>query len=110
MCSYNNFNAVTFLEVVSKYFNGWARWISHEQPGGQVDCLGAQARLVIEGDGRKVTRLLIRDPSQVSFAGGGEQTFTCGTQKPARRVMIDYYVKPDAKLGTAGEAVVIEFR
>jgi hypothetical protein len=73
----------------------------------QVDCLGKQARLVIEGDDRKTTRLLVRDPAQIAFAGGGEKTLTCGPQKPARRVVVEYYINPDAKLGTAGDVAVI---
>ncbi len=75
----------------------------------QVDCLGQQARLIIEGEDRQVTRLLIRDPSQVAFAGGGEKTFSCGIQKPVRRIAVEYYVRPDAGFGTAGDAAVIEF-
>jgi hypothetical protein len=75
----------------------------------QVDCLGKQARLVIEEQDRKLTRLLVRDPKQLVVAGGGELTFGCGPQKPARRVVVEYFPKPDAKLGTAGEAAVIEF-
>ena len=75
----------------------------------QVDCLGKQARLVIEGDDKKLTRLLIPDPAQVAIEGGGEKTFGCGPQKPARRVVVQYFPKPDAKLGTAGEVAVIQF-
>ncbi|HSW49431.1 MAG TPA: hypothetical protein VLH09_04615, partial [Bryobacteraceae bacterium] len=74
----------------------------------QVDCLGKQARLVIEMADRKVTRLIVRDPGQI-FIAGGEKSLTCGPQKPARRVMVEYFAKPDAKLGTAGEVAVIEF-
>ena len=75
----------------------------------QVDCLGKQARLVIEGDDKKLTRLLIPDPTQVVIEGGGEKTFGCGPQRPARRIVVEYFPKPDAKLGTAGEAAVIQF-
>ena len=74
----------------------------------QVDCLGGQARLVIEGDDRKITRLLLRDPSQV-FITGGEKSFGCGPQNPARRIAAEYFAKPDAKLGTVGEVATIEF-
>jgi hypothetical protein len=91
------------------------QWWNGPRPDGkiqgflrQVDCLGKQARLVIEGDDRKVTRLLIRDPSQI-FINGGEKSFGCGPQKPARRIVAEYFAKPDAKLGTAGEVAVIEF-
>jgi hypothetical protein len=75
----------------------------------QVDCLGHQARLIIESGDRQVTRLLIRDPAQVAFAGGGERSLSCGPQKPARRGVVDYYIKPDPKFGTAGDAALIEF-
>jgi tetratricopeptide (TPR) repeat protein len=74
----------------------------------QVDCLGKQARLVIEGEDRKVTRLLVRDPEQI-FIAGGEKALGCGPQKPVRRVAIEYFAKPDKRLGTAGEVAVIEF-
>ncbi|HSW48816.1 MAG TPA: hypothetical protein VLH09_01515 [Bryobacteraceae bacterium] len=75
----------------------------------QVDCLGALARLVIEADDRKVTRLLIRNSSQVDVLGADEKSFGCGAQKPARRVVVEYFTKPDAKLGTAGEVAVLQF-
>ncbi len=91
------------------------QWWNGPRPSGkiqgvlrQVDCLGNQARLVIEADGHKLTRLLVRDPGQI-FIAGGEKSFGCGPQKPARRVVVQYFVKPDAKLGTAGEVAVIEF-
>ncbi|MFB3778884.1 MAG: tetratricopeptide repeat protein [Bryobacteraceae bacterium] len=74
----------------------------------QVDCLGKQARLVIEAPDRRVTRLIVRDPGQI-FIAGGEQSLTCGPQKPARRVVVEYFAKPDAKLGTVGEVAVLEF-
>ena len=75
----------------------------------QVDCLAKQARLVIEGDDKKLTRLLVPDPAQVVIEGGGEKAFGCGPQKPTRRIVVQYFPKHDAKLGTAGEAAVIEF-
>jgi hypothetical protein len=91
-------------------------WWDGPQPEGkvqgllrQVDCLGQQARLVIEGQDKKLTRLLIRDPKQLAVVGGGDVTFGCGPQKPPRRVVVEYFPKPDAKLGTVGEAAVIEF-
>ncbi len=75
----------------------------------QVDCLGKQARLIIEADDKNEIRLLVVDPSQIAVIGGGTAAFGCGVQKPQRRVVVEYYPKPDAKLGTAGEAAVIEF-
>jgi len=74
----------------------------------QVDCLGKQARLVIETPDKKLLRLLVPDPAKLDILGG-VAAFGCGPQKPARRVVIQYFSKPDAKLGTAGEAAVIEF-
>ena len=70
----------------------------------QVDCLGKQARLVIEAQDRKLTRLLVRDPKQLVIVGGGEATFGCGPQNPPRRIVVEYFPKPDAKLGTAGRS------
>jgi tetratricopeptide (TPR) repeat protein len=75
----------------------------------QVDCLGRQFRLVIEGDNRKTVKLLITDAAQIALIGGGELTLGCGAQKP-RRVSIEYFPKPNAKLGTAGEVATIEFQ
>jgi hypothetical protein len=75
----------------------------------QVDCLGTQARLVIEGDDHKTTRLLVTDPGKVALAGGGDQALGCGAQKP-RRVTIEYFPKANSKLATAGEVATIEFQ
>jgi len=75
----------------------------------QVDCLGKMARLVVERKGVKPVRLLVPDPAKIVILGGGERTFSCGPQKPPRNVVVEYFTKPDAKLGTAGEAAVIEF-
>ena len=40
----------------------------------QVDCLGKQARLVLEGDDRKTVKLLVADPGKIAISGGGEQS------------------------------------
>ena len=74
----------------------------------QVDCIGKQARVVVESEGRKSTRLLVRDPSQIVFSGAGEATLSCGVQKP-RRAKIEYYPKINSRLGTSGEVATIEF-
>jgi len=91
-------------------------WWDGPKPGGkitgslkQVDCLGTRARLVIDGDDHKVTKLLITDPGKIAIAGGGNQTLGCGVQKP-RRVTVEYFPKPDTKLTTAGEVATIEFQ
>jgi hypothetical protein len=75
----------------------------------QVDCLGSQARLVVEGDGHQTVKLLVTDPRQVAIMGRGELTLGCGAQKP-RRVAIEYFPKPNARFGTAGEVATIEFQ
>jgi len=75
----------------------------------QVDCLGKLARLVVERKDAKPMRLLVPDGGKIVILGGGEKTFGCGPQKPARNIVVEYLTKPDAKLGTAGEAAVIEF-
>ena len=75
----------------------------------QVDCLGSQARLVIESDGHKTVKLLVTDPHKVAIMGRGELALGCGVQKP-RRVTIDYFPKPNARLATAGEVATIEFQ
>lgn len=55
----------------------------------RVDCQGTQATLHVQS-GRSVTKLLVTDPSTVEIGGGGERSFTCGTQKPARKVEVEY--------------------
>lgn len=76
----------------------------------KLDCLDQRARLVIQTSDGKTTQLLMADPSQVSLGGGGEKTLSCGVQKNARQVTVQYNAKPDAKLHTAGEVIAIEFR
>ncbi len=90
-------------------------WWDGPKPSGhvegifkQVDCIGKQARIVIERDGHKLTRLLVRDPSQVVFIGGGEQTLTCGPQKSVRAT-VEFTPRVNPKFGTSGEVATIEF-
>lgn len=75
----------------------------------RVDCLGKQFRLVIEGPGKRLTRLLIRDPSQVVIQGGGNRTLGCGPQSPPRKISVEYFAKPNARLQTAGDVAIIDF-
>jgi len=75
----------------------------------KIDCLGKRYRLVIAGDDGKTVQLLLPDSTRVVITGG-ERTFACGPQKPPRKISVEYYVSPDAKLGTAGELAVIEFQ
>jgi hypothetical protein len=76
----------------------------------RLDCLGRQARLVIQGADGKTIQLVVRDPAQIVIVGGAEKAFGCGAQKPSQKVLVEYIAKPDAKQRTAGEAVSIEFR
>ena len=91
-------------------------WWDGPHPGGkfagtlkQVDCIGSQARLVLEGDDRKTIRLLVTDPGKVAINGPGQTTLGCGAQKP-RRVVIEYFPKVNSRLATAGEVASIEFQ
>jgi hypothetical protein len=74
----------------------------------RLDCLGNQARLVIQVAEGKTVQLLVADPSKIN-AGGDEKALACGPQKQPRQVVVHYTAKPDAKLNTAGVATAIEF-
>ncbi len=76
----------------------------------RLDCLGRQARMVIQTADGKAVQFAVSDPSKIVITGGGEKTLSCGAQKPAHKVLVQYLKKPDAKLRTAGEATAIEFR
>jgi tetratricopeptide (TPR) repeat protein len=107
----------------AKYSEGQAQpadkvvpWWDGPKPGGsvsgtlkQVDCLGKQARLLIENTDRKMVRLLVADPAKVAFSGSGELTLGCGVQKP-RRLTVEYVPKANPKLATIGEVATIEFQ
>ena len=91
-------------------------WWDGPQPTGkiggsltQVDCLGSQARLIIVGDDRKTVKLLVADPAKVAIDGPGQITLGCGARK-VRRVVVQYFPKADAGLGTVGEVAAIEFQ
>jgi hypothetical protein len=91
-------------------------WWDGPQPTGkiggsltQVDCLGSQARLIIVGDDRKTVKLLIADAAKVAIDGPGQIALGCGARK-ARRVVVEYFPKANARLGTVGEVASIEFQ
>jgi hypothetical protein len=92
------------------------QWWDGPNPSGkvtgslkQVDCLGKLARLSVEADDHKITKLLLTEPGKVAIIGGGNQTLGCGVQKP-RRITVEFFPKTDAKLATAGEVATIEFQ
>src|SRR5262249_39747453 len=77
----------------------------------RLECLnGQQARMVIQTSDGKTVQLLIHDPGAISLSGGGEKTLGCGPQSGLPRVHVEYEGKPDAKLRTSGDVVLIEFR
>jgi hypothetical protein len=91
-------------------------WWNGPQPPGkvqgmlkQVDCLGSQARLIVDSDERKTVKLLVADAAKVAISGPGQVSLGCGVQKP-RRVVIQYFPKANSRLATTGEVAVIEFQ
>ncbi|MBI3680766.1 MAG: hypothetical protein HY235_10245, partial [Acidobacteria bacterium] len=76
----------------------------------QVDCLGTMARIHIQSAEGKPAALLIRDSAQIVILGGGQASFGCGPQKPPRSVTLEFKPRPDSKLATAGDVVLVEFR
>lgn len=95
------------------------QWWEDKQPSQKmsgtlekVDCLPrGVARLLIRTADNKPLALLIPDPRNVVIlGGGGEAAFSCGVQKPARPVSVEYRVRADAKLATAGDIAILEFR
>jgi hypothetical protein len=66
-------------------------------------------RLVIHGEDGNTTRLLMRDPGKIVVMGTDQLAFACGPQKPARRVAVEYFQKPDAKLRSDGDVATIEY-
>lgn len=85
----------------------------------RVDCLGASSkaasstsailRLTIQKDGGGTIRLLIRDLSLLSMKGEKEVSFSCGIERPARKIRLVYGLRADAKNDTVGDVLVVEF-
>jgi hypothetical protein len=75
----------------------------------QLDCLEGWARVTVESEGKQLA-LKIIDPSGVIIRGkpGATVSFDCGPQ-PGQPVLIQYAAEPDAKAGTIGRILVIEF-
>ncbi len=77
----------------------------------RVDCLtGGRSKLNVQTGPKATLVLLVRDPGKIVIAGGGEQSLSCGPQRPARDLTVEYTGNRDAKLGTAGDAQVLEFK
>ena len=75
----------------------------------QVDCLGGQARLVIQDDSGKTIRLLVNKPDAVTLPDG-KKALGCGPREPAPRITARYNPKPNSPHGTAGEVATLEFQ
>ena len=76
----------------------------------QVDCLGKQARLLVDGEDRKLSQAAGGGPAQIAISGGGEQALGCGVQKPRR---VSSRIFPEERMRgsrTAGEVATIEFQ
>ncbi len=73
----------------------------------RVECLGRQFRLTVRAAEGKLMKLLIADPAKVVLSGG-QQMLACGAQN--RAVLIEYWAKANARLGTAGEVATIELQ
>jgi hypothetical protein len=55
---------------------------------------------------------LVRDLKKLTVNGVDgvpEAKFGCGVAKPARKIRLTYEARPDAKLGTLGDVLVVEF-
>ena len=72
-----------------------------------VACQGQRARLTLKDAAGKTAVMVITDAGKVVILGAGQQQvqLSCGAQKPARRVKIEY----TAKAGGAAEVVSVEF-
>ena len=75
----------------------------------RVDCLNGPIRLLIQKDGGGTARVLIRDLNKLVVQGAKEAEFGCGVQRPARKIRLQQDAKSDAKLGTEGDVIVVEF-
>lgn len=73
-----------------------------------VACQGKRARLSVRDAEGKPVSLLIVDANQVLLLPQGQATLTCGTQRPPRRVKIEYVPKPSAQ--SVGEVASVEFQ
>jgi hypothetical protein len=75
----------------------------------RVDCLSGPLRLTIQKDGGAVVKVAVRDLNKLTVNGATEAKFGCGVTKPVRKIRLTYEKKPDAKLGTLGDVLVVEF-
>jgi hypothetical protein len=67
----------------------------------RLDCVGSLGRLIIQTNDGKAMQILVGDPKKLQLS--------CGPQKTPRKIVVLYNPKVNKQMGTAGEAVSIEF-
>lgn len=89
-------------------------WMDELNGNGKVDgvlqrfdCQGKASRLVIQTTDGKMARIAVPDMAQVGISGA--EKVACGAQNPARRVSVQFVAQPNKRLGTLGNATIIEF-
>lgn len=77
----------------------------------RVDCVSGSARLRVRSGG-KLVRIAMPNPSAVILKGAGGATveFTCGLQRPTRKVVVTYAPEEDRKQQTIGVVKILEFQ
>jgi hypothetical protein len=75
----------------------------------RVDCLNGPLRLTIVNDKGAAVKVAVRDLNKLTVNGSNEAKFACGVARAARKIRLTYEAKPDAKLGTLGDVLVVEF-
>ncbi len=110
------------VHAIEEQYNGGAPkttpnavpWWNGSQPDARlagtltrVECLGRQFRLTVRAAEGKLLKFLIADPAKVVLSGG-PQMLACGAQN--RAVLIGYWAKTNARLGTAGEVATLELQ
>ena len=75
----------------------------------RIDCASGVMRLALAGDDGKPLRLALRESARVMAFDGEKIELACGVQKVVRTVAVEFFPKKDAKLGTDGEVVTLEF-
>ena len=75
----------------------------------RVECLAESLRLTVQPASGAPVKLLVRDPNRLAVKGSSQAQFACGVQKPAKKINLVHDGKPDAKLGTAGDILSVEF-
>lgn len=75
----------------------------------RVDCLNGPLRLTVQKANGALVKVAVRDLKKLTVNGAKEASFGCGIARPARKIRLTYKATPDAKLGTAGDVLVVEF-